>query len=323
MSLLNVHASSWQQLADVYRSSVVPMDIDDLSASFDADMACWDMGEAISVVHIRTSPVQMSRRASHIAQSNCDSLILGLNMSGRMYGSVAGSLCGLEGISASLLPIDAPWTVVIETDVEHLTVRLSRSALHLSDSMVNRGVMHAICSSNPYLRVLAGYLRSVEDSAGFLDQSASEFMGSVALELVTNMLLGLLDEKRTSMSADALALSMVQFIRENFTNPDLSVGPISSKFRVSERYVHRVFAEMNDTPSRMIQRFRIKRACELLGNSTMTVAGIAGAVGYLDISTFHRAFKREMGMSPKAWRERSQTATGPVAERPNVVLTAS
>lgn len=315
MSIVNVSASCSDQLRDAYTSSVVPMDVHGCAPSFNADLRCWSMGESVSVVHLRTAPVTLERGATQIAKCTSDSLILGLNIAGKMYGSVNQSLCGLAGISASLLPMDIPWSVVVQTDVDHLTVRMSRSALPIPDSVVERGVMRAIPESNPYLRVLAGYLQSVEESAALLDNAAAEAMGSVALELVANMLSGLVGELRDETSVEVLLPLMVQFIRENFANPDLCVGMISAKFHVSERYVQRVFAAMDATPREMIRRLRINRARELLADPTRTVAGIAGAVGFMDLSTFHRAFKRETGMTSREWRECSQSATAPVANR--------
>ena len=320
MPLLNVHASSSLQLKDVYTASITPMDVYGLSSTSNAELSCWDMGDAVRVVHLRTDPVTLERGPAHIAKSDCDSLILGLNMSGRMYGKVGTSQCPLQGVSASFLPMEIPWTVVVQTNVDHLTVCMSRRSLPLPDSVVERGVMRAIPPTNPYLRVLAGYLKSVEETAAALDRPASETMGSLALELVANMLSGLVGESRQANSFDLLLPAMVHFVRENYSVPELSVGMISARFGVSERYVQRAFAEMDDTPSQMIRRLRIDRARELLANSTRTISSIAGAVGYMDLSTFHRAFKREVGMTPKQWRESSQSAICPVGKRPKSVL---
>ena len=51
-----------------------------------------------------------------------------------------------------------------------------------------------------------------------------------------------------------------------------------------------------------IRRLRIAHARRLLVQTTRTVLSIAFECGFEDLSTFYRAFKREVGMSPNQWR---------------------
>ncbi len=52
-----------------------------------------------------------------------------------------------------------------------------------------------------------------------------------------------------------------------------------------------------------IRRLRIAHARRLLVQTTRTVLSIAFECGFEDLSTFYRAFKREVGLSPNQWRE--------------------
>lgn len=52
-----------------------------------------------------------------------------------------------------------------------------------------------------------------------------------------------------------------------------------------------------------VRHARIRRARELLGIGSLSIAEIAREVGYPRASSFSVAFKREMGMGPSAWRE--------------------
>jgi AraC family L-rhamnose operon regulatory protein RhaS len=51
-----------------------------------------------------------------------------------------------------------------------------------------------------------------------------------------------------------------------------------------------------------IRRLRIAHARRLLVQTTRTVLSIAFECGFEDLSTFYRAFKREVGSSPNQWR---------------------
>jgi len=55
-------------------------------------------------------------------------------------------------------------------------------------------------------------------------------------------------------------------------------------------------------PMQYLTRWRLQLAGDLLRTGRRTVAAIAADVGYDSEAAFSRAFKREMGLSPAAWR---------------------
>lgn len=66
------------------------------------------------------------------------------------------------------------------------------------------------------------------------------------------------------------------------------------------------FSELLDcAPMTYVTRWRIRLATNLLEDTRMSIAEIANRVGYESESAFNRAFKREMGTPPAAWRSRA------------------
>lgn len=61
-------------------------------------------------------------------------------------------------------------------------------------------------------------------------------------------------------------------------------------------------AEFRCSPSDYLTRFRIQRACQLLCHSTLSVSAVAVSAGFADPFYFSRAFRREVGCSPSAYR---------------------
>jgi len=61
-----------------------------------------------------------------------------------------------------------------------------------------------------------------------------------------------------------------------------------------------------------VRRLRVEHAKRLLAQTDRTVLSIAFECGFEDLSTFYRAFKREVGQSPNQWR--SAARGEPVAE---------
>jgi len=92
---------------------------------------------------------------------------------------------------------------------------------------------------------------------------------------------------------------MLDHIDRHSDDPELGAAKLAARFRCSERYVHRLFA----ATGRSVNDRRIV-ACtrDLLDCGRKTVAEIAFAAGFRDISHFNRLFKRHNGLAPREFR---------------------
>ena len=69
-------------------------------------------------------------------------------------------------------------------------------------------------------------------------------------------------------------------------------------------------AETGESLGAYIRRRRTERAEDLLGNSSLSVAQIAGLLGFAQQSAFAHAFKQATGLSPSTWRAEQGLAGG-------------
>jgi AraC-like DNA-binding protein len=60
-------------------------------------------------------------------------------------------------------------------------------------------------------------------------------------------------------------------------------------------------------PMLYLTRWRLQLAAEQLARGSAKVAAVGAQVGYESEAAFSRAFKRETGLSPAAWRRVRQT----------------
>ena len=72
---------------------------------------------------------------------------------------------------------------------------------------------------------------------------------------------------------------------------------------ISRRRFTQLFRQVTSTSwLSYVRRLRVEHAKRLLGQTQRTVLSIAFECGFEDLSTFYRAFKREVGHSPNHWR---------------------
>ena len=71
----------------------------------------------------------------------------------------------------------------------------------------------------------------------------------------------------------------------------------------------RFAALLGEPPMRYLGRWRMQLASLRLRESDDSIARIAADVGYDSEAAFHRAFKRELGVPPAAWRRHSRGPT--------------
>lgn len=94
-------------------------------------------------------------------------------------------------------------------------------------------------------------------------------------------------------------------ILEHLGSLDLCVTAVARRQRVTPRYLHMLFEAEGATFSEFVVRQRLARAHHLLTDprrAGLTIAAIAFAVGFGDISYFNRTFRRRFGVRPSELR---------------------
>lgn len=92
-------------------------------------------------------------------------------------------------------------------------------------------------------------------------------------------------------------------IDERATDPLLTPAAIAAELGISLRQLYRAFTE-EESPAALIRRRRLERAMQLLvaPRAPGTVEAVAAACGFASAEYFSRAFRREYGLSPRAYR---------------------
>jgi transcriptional regulator GlxA family with amidase domain len=93
---------------------------------------------------------------------------------------------------------------------------------------------------------------------------------------------------------------------------DVTVAAMAAAAGLSRRTFMRRFGRATgSTPQAYCQAVRLGRARELLEASALAPKEIAERLGYVDVSSFARAFRRVHGVPPAAYRQQARQAGGP------------
>ena len=106
---------------------------------------------------------------------------------------------------------------------------------------------------------------------------------------------------------DRTMMRVFWFVVANAGNPGLKIDDISNEIGMSRSVLYnKVKAITGMTPVDFVRHIRIKKACEMLRKTDDTLTSIAFAVGFTDPKYFSKVFKKETGIVPTEYRNRTQ-----------------
>jgi YesN/AraC family two-component response regulator len=121
-------------------------------------------------------------------------------------------------------------------------------------------------------------------------------------ETLTHIKDTLMHRQRLSSEAQRITRKAMAYIHEHYSEP-IGREDVARYAGVSEGYLSRCFTqETGLSLIHYVARYRIQQAKQFLGSGNMSITEIAMEVGFSDSNYFSRAFRKEVGISPLAYR---------------------
>ena len=106
---------------------------------------------------------------------------------------------------------------------------------------------------------------------------------------------------------DATTARILKYVTEHIDTPDLKIDNIADAMGMSRSVLYlKIKQQLGMTPIDFVRHVRIMRACELLKDTDESLSSVAFAVGFSDPKYFSKVFKREKGIVPTEYRERTR-----------------
>jgi AraC-like DNA-binding protein len=121
-----------------------------------------------------------------------------------------------------------------------------------------------------------------------------------------------LDAHLATILPDAEPTEVSQLVRQRLREASAghlpAIGAVAAALAMSPRTLQRRLAHDRTSYRELVSEVREDLAREYLTESRLSISEIAFVLGFSDVSTFHRAFKRWTRQTPRAYRHRVGTA---------------
>ena len=266
--------------------------------------------DAIKVSRVTATKHRVLRLRSHIARSTDDLCFINLQLEGvgRYLQRGHVQICGPGDMA--LVDTTEPFEIANSCDFRLFCFAVPRRLLPSCLRVRPRLKMAATEMGRALSRTLAGYAELCLAAPLSLDLPA--LSGAHIVDLLSHAPSTLEQVPSESINVPVLLSMMIEHIDRRIVDPDLSAAALALRFHCSERYVHKLFSTTGQTVGEYVNDKRIQLCTRDLLDAQRgkTIAEIAYAAGFRDISYFNHLFKRSHGMAPREFR-RAMSATNP------------
>jgi AraC-like DNA-binding protein len=269
----------------------------------------------LDVVELRCEGHRVLRRREDIARAESDTYYLYSQVGTAAWFLQEGRhVLALRG-DLVLADPNLPFSTGATGDFDFRIWRLPRRALDGYLAHRGRLPMIHLQQGTPACTLMTGCLDALAGAGAGIDPRITAPVADTLLRLVATAA-GIAPEMQDAgreAVRDAALRRVKDHVTRHLSDAALSPPHVAAQLGMSVRKLHMLFEPMGVSFGRWLLQRRIDQARVLLTNpalSARSVAEVALAVGFNDLSTFHRAFRAEVGATPGEYRAsaRSQTS---------------
>ena len=282
---------AWRTL---HRDTIELLPTRETSAGFAAEFSSWQLGELV-LTHIAYSGAP-DRQWRHHPKSYLDHWCLVL--------ARTASASGWTSEDLSFRSLAMPFEGRAE-DSEVITLYIPRDQRPTDEQRFDS--VHGLEVSQDFAPLLIGYIDSLVRQLPHVspEHAANLEMPTRALVAACIIPQSVYQEAARAPLGSVLVDRARNVVRQNMASPDFGPERLARLLAMSRSKLYRLF-EQSGGVAHFINRERLREAHHRLSShrETLSIHAIGNEVGFIDHSTFSRAFRREFGYSPTEARER-------------------
>ena len=300
---------------EVYGRGIAQVDIEPIGDEpFHADVT-FNLLPNVTIASGSRSAAQY-RVTRELLKDGRDIIAVSILRSGEASATQFGQeLIGGVG-SASVLPGADPSVSTLNTDGRFITLALSRPAIAELAPDFAAAFGRPIPADDPALRLLIKYLDAVLAADELADPQIARSVSAHILDLVA-LALGARGDRAEAAALGGAKAARLKALKSDVMsmlgNSELSSELIAGRHGISSRYVRKLFEHEGTSFTSFVLGERLTRVRRMLRDpryAHLTIAQLAHACGFNDISYFNRAFRRHFGATPTDVREEKSLSSG-------------
>lgn len=275
---------------------------------FDADILATQYGK-LKFIGIACTPSLVQRAPSRLRASREPAFLLHLQRNGTcIHRTPAGEACLSPG--DLLLCDDAlPYEQVFAARHDVLVIRVPQATLRRRLPTPELFLNRRICGSEGTGALVSRFISHFWDltRSGIEARAAERITDSICDLLATAFIDADPRPLQGSSVQSMWRVRICRHIDQHLPDPDLGPAAIAAHFRVSARYLHKLFSGQEEAISRYILRRRLEEARHCLQDTAQnpkTIATIAFEWGFTNATHFARVFREHFGTSPSQVRRK-------------------
>jgi AraC-like DNA-binding protein len=249
-----------------------------------------------------------AQRTPELMSDGNDDMVLHIHQSGRRIVSQLRREATVEPGFGVLTSNGDASTIVLPEPARFVCVGLPRSVMRASTPAIEDALVRSLPPDAGVLRLLLRYLEVLDDE-GALRTPELQLAVVTHIHDLCALAVGAARDAADLARGRGLRAARLRALRadilRNLHDGNLSAGDLAKRQGVSARYVHKLFEGEGTTLSKFILGLRLQRVHGMLSDprhADLTIGTIAYKVGFGDLSTFNREFRRRYGATPKEVR---------------------
>lgn len=288
------------------RANVEPLSIDQFKAQ-----ALLETVPGLSMMSFASTAASIERTAPMLDDGD-DALVLLTSQHGTLIAAQRSREVILRPGEAVLLLHSEP-AVLTHSDARFRALVVPRIAVAGALRNGEDATMRHISANAPALRLLLHYAGGISMALAHAGDRTQNVIGSHVHDLIA-LVANHGAETSLSKTADTTGVRAARLaaikadIISHIGHAEVTVGDIAARHRATPRTVQRLFAQEGSTFSTFKLEQQLVFARRVLRSNRRThptIADIAYAAGFSDLSYFHRSFRRRFGITPAEYREQA------------------
>ena len=287
--------------------------------SYRTDVTIWNL-PSVRVQSMYLSCGMSAERTPALMSDGNDDLVLQLHQSGERIVSQRGREATAAAGSGLFLSNADPSAVILPGPSRSVGIALPRRLMRALSPGIEDALVKPLPPHGEALRLLWHYLQVLRDDSALarpeLRQAAADHIQDLCA-LAVGATRDAAEVARGRGVRVARLRAITADIAHNLDG-DVSITALALRQQVTPRYIQKLFESEGSTLSRYVLGQRLARVHRRLTDprhAGSTVAAIAYASGFRDISTFNRAFRQQFGITPSDARAGRNIPPSPAIKR--------